>query len=302
MNEELQKYIAECEKKYGKATSIEILNQWIGEFMAIRNSRPLAQFDGYSPQQMFNIIHGLWGEWSTVKIKKISEDDINSIPLFRQVKYITDILFHEGKIKLTATKAIPPKIVKEVYELGVRDRMIEEGVTRLTKEKNSQTVILTHILLKIMKVIKEQKGVMSLTKNGEKIVKDSQQLFEVLIKSFTTQYNLAYFDGIGNESVGGMANGFSLILIAKYGGQKRSYKFYADKYFKAFPDLLRNYEVNYNTIEKHSAQCYSVRTFERYMLYFGLIEIEKTKYPEQKIYITRTPLFDRVISISLPNI
>ena len=99
-----------------------------------------------------------------------------------------------------------------------------------------------------------------------------------------------------------MANGFSLILIAKYGGQKRSYKFYADKYFKAFPDLLRNYEVNYNTIEKHSAQCYSVRTFERYMLYFGLIEIEKTKYPEQKIYITRTPLFDRVISISLPNI
>ena len=94
-----------------------------------------------------------------------------------------------------------------------------------------------------------------------------------------------------------MANGFSLILVSKYGGQKRSYKFYADKYFKAFPDLLKNYDVDYGTIEENSARCYSVRTFERYMLYFGLIEVEAENRYDSEINIRKTPLFDKVIEI-----
>ena len=114
---------------------------------------------------------------------------------------------------------------------------------------------------------------------------------------FTCQYNFAYFDGYENETIGQLANGFSLILVSKYGNQKRSYRFFADKYFKAFPDLLKNDDLNYFPTEKSSAQCYSLRTFERYMLYFGLIEIEQTKYPEQEIYILKSPLFDRVIEI-----
>lgn len=297
MDEELQRYIAECEKKYGPATSIELLNQWIGEFMQKRNSAPLSQFEGYSPNHMFAIIHGLWGIGSPVKMKRLSEEDLNTIPLFRQIKYITDTLLCEGKIKLTATKAIPPKIVKEVYELGVRDELIEAGISKLTKELDSQAVILTHIMLKIMKVIKEQKGVMTLTKNGERFAKDSNKLFQELLWNFTCRYNFSYLDGYGNEPVGGMGSGFSFILLSKYGDQKRSYKFYAEKYFQAFPDLLKGFTREYCTIEEQGANCYSLRTFERFMLHFGLVEIEKTKYPESEVYIKKTPLFDKMIII-----
>lgn len=301
LNEELQKYITECEKRYGPAPSLDVLNLWIGEYMQKRNSSALAQFDGYSPTDMFAIIHGLWGADSPVKMRKLSDEDLSTIPLFCQVKYITDILLKEGKIKLTATKAIPPKIVKEVYELGVREWMIDEGHSKLMKEIDSQSVILTHIMLKIMKIIKEQKGVMTLTKSGEKVAKDSKNLFEELLLSFTCRFNFAYFDGYGNESVGGMANGFSLILLSKYGDQKRSYKFYAEKYFKAFPDLLNGFDSQYRTIEEQGANCYSIRTFERFMLHFGLIEIEKTKHPENEVYITKSQLFDKMIQVSPPK-
>lgn len=301
MNEELQKYITECEKKYGSAPSLEVLNQWIGEFMQKRNSTALPQLEGYSPTDMFAIIHELWGISSPVKMRKLSEEELNTIPLFCQVKYITGILHKEGKIKLTATKAIPPKIVKEVYELGVRDWMIDEGISKLTKEADSQSVILTHIMLKVMKIIKEQKGIMTLTKNGEKIAKDNQKLFEELLWSFTCRFNFAYFDGYGNESVGGMASGFSLILLSKYGNQKRSYKFYAEKYFKVLPDLLKGFDNQYSTVEEQGVRCYSLRTFERFMLHFGLIEIEKTNYPENEIYITKSQLFDKMIQVSPPK-
>lgn len=298
MNEELQKYIAECEKKYGHTPSIEIINQWIGEFVQNRNSTALSQFEGYSPNEMFALIHGLWDADSPVKMRRLIEEDLNNIPLFRQVKHITDILLCEGKIKLTATNAIPPKIVKEVYELGIGDELIDSGILKLTKELDSQTVILTHIMLKIMKIIKEQKGVMTLTKKGEKIAKDSNKLFQELLWNFTCSYNFAYFDGYNNEQVGGMGCGFSFILLSMYGDQKRSYKFYAEKYFKAFPELLNGFTRKYHTIEEQGAHCYSLRTFERFMIHFGLVEIEKTKYPESEVYITKTHLFDKLIDVT----
>lgn len=301
INEELQKHITECEKKYGPAPSLDVLNLWIGEYMQKRNSSALAQFDGYSPNEMFAIIHGLWGAGSPVQMRKLSEEDLSIIPLFCQVKHITDILLKEGKIKLTATKAIPPKIVKEVYELGVREWMIDEGHSKLMKETDSQSVILTHIMLKLMKITKEQKGAMTLTKSGEKIAKDSQMLFEELLLSFTCRFNFAYFDGHESESIGGMANGFSLILLSKYGDQKRASKFYAEKYFKAFPDLLKNFHDLYCPAEELGARCYSIRTFERFMLHFGLIEIEKIKHPENEVYITKSQLFDKMIQVSPPK-
>lgn len=301
INEELQKHITECEKKYGPAPSLEVLNQWIGEFMQKLNNTGLPQFEGYSSTEMFTIIHGLWNENSPVQMRELSEQDFNAIPLFCQIKYITDVLHREGKIKLTSTKAIPPKFVKEMYELGVRDWMIEEGYSKLRKEGDSQSVVLTHILLKLMKIIKEQKGVMTFTKSGEMIAKNNQKLFEELLMTFTNKFNFAYFDGYENESIGGMASGFSFILLSKYGIEKRSYKFYAEKYFKAFPDLLKGFDSNYSTIKEQGARCFSLRTFERFMLHFGLIEFEETKHPENEIYITKSQLFDKIIQVIPPK-
>lgn len=84
-----------------------------------------------------------------------------------------------------------------------------------------------------------------------------------------------------------MVSGFSLILLSKYGNQKRSYRFYAEKYFKAFPDLMKGFDNQYGTVEEQGAFCCSIRTFERFMLHLGLIEIEKTKHPESETYITK---------------
>ena len=86
------------------------------------------QFDGYTPEQVYATVFGLWGEKSIVKIKKMSEEDLNAIPLFRQIRYVIDFLLREGKIKLTVTKSIPSKLVKELYELGVKEYLDRKSV------------------------------------------------------------------------------------------------------------------------------------------------------------------------------
>ena len=89
---------------------------------------------------------------------------------------------------------------------------------------------------------------------------------------------------------------FSLILLAKYGQEKRLDSFYAGKYFKAFPKLSESMEHSYGTLESYLSSCYSLRTFDRFLNYFGLIKIEtEGKRLDSLQYITKTDLFDRLI-------
>jgi len=87
--------------------------------------------------------------------------------------------------------------------------------------------------------------------------------------------------------------------LSKYGNEKRLDSFYTDKYFKAFPQLLDSIHPTYGTLEKYASNCYSLRTFENFLTYFGIIGIEKNghSYNSDK-YIFKTEIFDRLIRIN----
>ena len=114
----------------------------------------------------------------------------------------------------------------------------------------------------------------------------------------TQKFNWAYYDNYEEEQLGQLGYGFSLMLISKYGIQKRLDSFYAEKYLKAFPQFLESITPIYGTIEDYASNCYSIRTFERFLCYFGLVEIEKqNKIFDRKIFITKTKLFDKLIKV-----
>lgn len=301
MSNELSDYINErIRQNGGEAPSVEEINRWANEYMSQCNSRAVDDFEGYSPRQMHLIIHQLWSADSVVKIKKLNEEDFEQIPIFRQAYYLLSFLQREGKLKLTATKAIPPRIVKEMYALGTLQYDIESGITNLTKEIDSQSVQITHFMLKLSRCIKERNGVMTMTKKGKNVFTDKQMLLEELLHSFTCQYNFAYFDAFRNRIAAGLGNGFSLILLAKYGDVKRSHRFYAEKYYIAFPDVLYDFVESYGSVERVSGSCYNIRTFERYMAHFGLVTIEEKEKYFGDTFITKTDLFDKMISVAKP--
>ena len=273
------------------------LQRHFDKVMHQQNNQGISDFEGYSPYEMTQILYSTFEAESPIKLQKLSGSDYQKIPILNQIKYLTGLLDKAGEIKLTNKGFLPTKIVSELYQQGfLKDEYIEKGITKLYKETDSMTVNLTRILIELAGLVKKRNGKLSLTKSSAKILADNYELLRLILLTFATKFNWAYYDGYGENQIGQLGWGFSLILLSKYGNEKRLDSFYAEKYFKAYPKLLESVETNYGTLESNSTNCYSIRTFDRFLDYFGLIKTEEDSAGLNiKKYFTKTDLFDRLI-------
>ncbi len=278
---------------------LEDIQRIFDQAMYEQNNRGIQDFEGYSPSEMSYVLYYTFEANSPIVLQKLSDSDYLKCPMFNLVKYFLDLVKDNGEIKLTAKGFLPTKFVKEIYNQGFfEEYFISSGITKLYKERDSLTVNLTRILAELAGLTKKRKGKLSLTKTGEKIASDHQKLFEVIFKTMTQKFNWGYYDNYENEQIAQFGFGFSLILLSKYGAEKQLYQFYAKKYFKAFPQFFELVIPDYGTVEQYTANCYSIRTFDRFMDYFGLVEIEKQgEIFDRKNFIVKTEFFDKLIKI-----
>ncbi len=283
---------------------LEDIQKHIDKVMNEQNNRSIPEFEGYSPFEMHHILHFTFESNSPISLQKLSNIDYEKIPILNQIKYFLNLILENGEIKLTAKGFLPTRIVKDIYNQGyLEEFFFKSGISQLYKESDSMTVNLTRLLSELSGLTKKRNGKLSLTKKGEKIVSDDYKLLDLIFKTITTKFNWAYYDGYGDNQIGQLGYGFSLILINKYGSTKHLDQFYADKYFKAFPDLQEQESpARFVTQEKHSTKCYSLRTFDRFLDYFGLITIEMSdKSWNADKYVTKTELFDKLIKVRPHN-
>ncbi|MFC2100840.1 hypothetical protein ACFLRZ_03320 [Bacteroidota bacterium] len=276
---------------------LEELNRHIKEVMNEQNNRSIPEFEGYSPFEMHHILHFTFSANSPVQYQKLSDFDYKKIPILNQIRYLMGLIADSGEIKLTEKGFLPTKIVSDIYAQGfIEEEHIESGISKLYKETDSISINLTRILMEMSGLTKKRNGKLSLTKATEKIRSDNFELLKLIFITFASKFNWAYYDGYGDNHIGQLGYGFSLILLSKYGNEKQLDSFYAGKYFKAFPQLLDSIEPRYGTLESYTAKCYSMRTFERFLNYFGLIKIEKAdKTWDSDLYITKTDLYDKLV-------
>ncbi len=98
------------------------------------------------------------------------------------------------------------------------------------------------------------------------------------MKIYGEKFNWAHLDGYIENSIGQLGFGFSVILLNKYGAEKQTDIFYNEKYFKAYPMLMDNISFpTYTTKEQYAGHCYSLRTFDRFLSFFGCVRIEQEK-------------------------
>jgi hypothetical protein len=276
------------------------LQAHLDKYMFEQNNRSIPEFEGYSPSEMHNILFFTFEENSPISLQKLTDSEYHQIPMFKQFKYFIDLLKKTGEIKLTAKGNLPLKIVKDIHAQGFfEEEMISTSRYYINKEDDAITVNLTRLLAQLAKITKKRNNKLSLTKVGEKLDSNSQRLFETIFKTMARRFKWAYYDGFGDNDIGQMGYGFSLILLHKYGNKKRIDTFYAEKYFLAFPDIM--VYPNFKTIkspEHHSYSCYSLRTFTRFLNYFGLT---KTENVEDRLdsdqLITKSDLFDKLIKV-----
>jgi len=279
------------------------MQRHIDQVINQQNNRSIPEFEGYSPFEMNHILNFTFDKDSPIQLQRLSDTDYKRIPILNQIKYLTDLINKNGEIKLTSKGFLPTKIVSDLYQQGfMNDELIENGISKLYKETDSMTVNLSRILIELGGLAKKSKGKLSLTKSSKKILGDDFELLRLILMTFATKFNWAYYDGYGENQIGQIGYGFSLILLSKYGQKKQLDTFYSERYFKAYPQLLETIEPDYDTSERLAARCYSVRTFERFLYYFGLIKIEKERKGFDSIkYISKTDIYDRLIKCKPHN-
>jgi len=279
------------------------IQRHIDQVMNEQNNRSIPEFEGYSPFEMHQILHFTFGKDSPIQLQKLSDSDYKKIPILNQIKYLTDLIDKNGEIKLTNKGFLPTKVVSDLYQQKfIKEYHIEKGISKLYKETDSMTINLTRILVELCGLVKKRNGKLSLTKNSKKILADNHELLRLILLTFATKFNWAYYDGYGENQIGQLGYGFSLILLSKYGHESQLDSFYAERYFKAFPQLLDSVEPNYGTLERYTARCYSIRTFDRFLDYFGLVNIEEQgKWLDSITYITKTDLYDELIQCTPHN-
>lgn len=280
------------------------LQKHIDQVMHEQNNRLIPEFEGYSPFEMHRILHFTFEPDSLIRLQKLNDSEYRSVPLLNQVKYFLNLVLKSGEIKLTAKGFLPTSIVKDIYNQEYLEEVqFTSGISQLYKENDSMTVNLTRLLAELSGLTKKRNGKLSLTKKGERITSDDYELLKLILNTMTTKFNWAYYDGYGDNQIGQLGFGFSIILLNNYGGTKRLDKFYAEKYFNAFPDLIEiEAPTNYENPDKRSNNCYSIRTFDRFLDYFGLVKIETIgeKWKTDK-YLSKTDLFDKLLKVRPHN-
>ncbi len=254
------------------------------------NNMSVNNFEGLSPSQMHDLLYGDLGT-GLIKIREIVEEK-EEIPLLKQILLFLKIIDRENGLKLTNAGYIPPRIIKELYAKEIlKDRDIESGLTKLSNERKSESIQVTRIICELYGFVRKSKGEMLITKKGKEYIKEENKekfWLKDLLNVFGKKFNLGYFDGYDNEHVGQIGFQFSIYLLKKYGDKEQDKEFYAKKYFKAFPQI-GDIEENFNM------SAYASRTFDRFLRYFGLVEIIGKRRMEYNY--KKTKLFDKYIEI-----
>ena len=301
--EALQKFI---DKQTGgkPPLGIEELNKHVHRFMDEKNNNGMPNFEGYSPSDMQQMIHFPFGQSSPVKFRMDDVSLLEKVPVYKLVKYLLEMIGRQGEMKLTVTGNLPVKAVRELYDQSfLPDYWLDKRKIKLIKESDSETITITRILIEITKLVKKRHNKLSLTASGRKLLGDPGELFRILFEAFSYNFNWAYLDGYGMEKAFQMGFVFSFVLVNKYGSRKKPSAFYADKYLNAYPGLLKNIQPRSENddIRESARRCYSLRTFDRFMYYLGLVKIEKTRPFHDPDNIMASEIFHKIVHVTPPD-
>lgn len=289
-----QKDIPQPENLTGRQLQ-ELLNRVEGE-----NNSPIADFDGYPPSRMQDILHAPFEDGSAVSLRELPPEGYRQSPLYMTMKALAGIVRREGSVKLTGKGYLPPRIVLELYAMGYfREGHLENGYMKLKKESDSDVISIARMVLEAAGVLTKRRSGLTLSKKGAALLSDQAGLFRLLFTTFTTRFRWASLDDYGIEDVGQLGAAFSCVLLDKYGSGEMPCMFYALKYLNAFPFLMKGYTRQpFSRLTEYFSMCYCLRTFDRFFIYWGLAQYVPPQ-PGQPVSVIKTPLMGELIKCSL---
>jgi hypothetical protein len=250
--------------------------------MMLLNNCPAEDFLGLTPIEMEYLLDDTFSENSPLHFSNDLDDStLNQIPLFRIAEEYLRILQRDKQIKLTPLGALPRKVLVELYDKRILlDEQIESGLIKLWKEQDCISIANARFTAELAGLVRKANGKLTLTKKGTKLLQNENriQLFKLFFQTFTEKLMWGSNDGYPDKTVGQLGWAFSAYMLNKFGDQANTTDFYAEKYLKAFPNFITFFKPSYSTPERQCAHCYGIRTFDRFLLWFGFVTVERQKH------------------------
>ncbi|MBX7202838.1 MAG: hypothetical protein IT240_05820 [Bacteroidia bacterium] len=246
------------------------------------NNAPLDSLLGLSPTEMDHLLYNTFGDKSPVQFRDdIDDKTLDRIPLFRILEHFLKIIQRDKHIKLTPLGALPKKVMVELYEKRfLLNEFIESGLKKLWKEDDCIAIRSVRHTAELGRLVKKVNGKLSLTKTAIKLLETNNrsQLFKQFFQAFTGKFLWSFNDGYPELPIGQLGWAFSVIMLDKFGEHPQKADFYADKYLRAFPNLITFIQPDYFSPERQFQMCYGLRTFDRFFLWFGFVTVEHQKH------------------------
>lgn len=266
------------------------------------NNMPVENFLGLTPTEVNYLLYDTFGEKSPLQFNNdLNDNTLNQIPLFCVIEEYLKILQRDKQIKLTPLGALPRKVMVELYDKRILlDEQIENGLVKLWREEDCISIANARFTAELAGLVRKANGKLTLTKKGVKLLQTENriQLFKLFFQSFTDKLMWGSNDGYLDKTVGQLGWAFSIYILMKFGDQANIADFYSEKYLKAFPNFITFFKPSYSTPERQCAHCYGIRTFDRFLLWFGFVTVEKQKHylDLETDKFTRTDIVNKIFT------
>jgi len=281
-------------------SSLEELNAFAQQRIAVQNKRSLTEFCGLSPEKMYHLLHTPFTAPEIVRVATDVESTGDSgimrifIPLAEAIG--------ESGLKATAKGNLPLKFCKAMAE---HIEQQDNGIRRLrlggiSSEVDLDQLHCTRLVAQLAGLIRKYRGKFVLTRKCRDMLamKDSGGIYLELFKAYTTQFNWSCRDRYPEAPIVQHAFLYTLFLLGLFGEVERPQRFYEDKFLSAFPMALDMFPENpYTTPEDSARRCYFLRSLDRFAVFFGLAEFSSTsgEFFREKHQIRKTALLERFV-------
>jgi len=272
VSEELRKVLKEQH-----FDSLEEVQTFLDQHTQQQNRRPLDEFHGLSPEQMYRLLNFPFTSPELVRFPDVLDTNPTA-PILTLFGLLTDAIGEQG-LKPTAKGNLPRNFCREAAQAYWDEKTYQERTRYggINREEDFSDLHITRLVAELAGLVRKYKGRFILSRDCRRLLADGGQaaIYPKLFKTYVEQFNWAYRDGYPELRFIQSAFLFTLYLLKRYGDTWQPHAFYEDSFLRAFPSILE--ELPPNPVfapEDEVRHCYTWRTLVHFTGFLGLAAVE----------------------------
>ncbi len=283
--------------------SIDEAQTFLDDLVVKKNTEPISEFLGLSPEQMYCILHKPFTGTTDILTlnRNLPKENFLDIPIVKETIYFLKRFSELQPLKATAKGNLPLAFAREMHDKFPEHPNFHY---RIRSEEEDSKLSALHHLLDMAGLVKKRNQKFSLTQKGQIVVENGFRIddFFHLFETYTIKFNWASRDLYPNLDIIQESFLFSCYLLYQKTKTYIQINELTAYFIQAFPAVLNKVErIPYMEPEEEVRSAFYLRFIERFCEYFGLVTIqkEKGKSLDFKYAIQITSLFEKMFDWKL---